>query len=182
MAIIVIALIIVSSVAAYAVIQNGSPRPTAAQRLALDSADLGADWTVDPDTSLGTPSTAVPPISSQASYDINNGTLCLYMTVAVYNSESDCLAAYEKFNISMTTDPSFHHSVIPIGDRGFLFWNNGANYSDSYPNIIFLKGNAECIFGFWGIGPGPAISPHHDWDLSAIMMLADLQASKISDP
>lgn len=180
-AIIVIALIIVSSVAAYVMIQNGSPRPKAAQRLALNSADLGVGWTVNPDTSLGINLTGVPPISSRAPYDINNETLSLYMIIEVYNSESDCLAVYEKFNSSKTMDPSFHYSMIPIGDRGFLYWNNGATFSDSYPNIVFMKGNVECIFAFWPVGPGPN-SFHHDWDLSALTMVADLQASKITVP
>jgi hypothetical protein len=179
-AIIVVAVIVISSLAVYGLLSNGSPGPTEAQRLALNSADLGAGWTVDTDTSLGTNTTAVPPMSSLAPYDINNGTLSLYMIIGVYDSKSDCIASFEKINSSTAMEPEFHYSTVAIGDRGFLSWHNGQNFSDKYPEIIFMKGNTECIISFWPLLYGPT-SGHHDWDLSAILMIADLQAAKIAD-
>jgi hypothetical protein len=185
-ALILIAIVIISSVAINAFVLNGSPNLTLADKLSLDSNDLGKGWRVGPDPGLqninsleyqnGTGWIAIPNQNSVAAHDAFNETNQLYLIVSVYDSVAHCREVYERSNNSITVEGS-HHTPLEIGDHGFLFWMNGANYSTSWPNIEFMKGNVLCTVG----SIVPLNAPYHNnWDLDTVMKVAQLQASKIN--
>ncbi|GEM_PF-4941093 len=140
---VIVAIVVVAS-ALFVYTDMSRPRPSEAEITIIGASDLGPKWTGGEGYSGKPPQYQQPGLDSFVDHWFYNGTDTFWVSIRVYNSTSECQAAYQVLNDNFYEHREWNnYTTIRIADAGFLGWEK-YNSTHRYPFIGFMEGRVLC--------------------------------------
>ena len=145
--------------------QHTDAKPSEAERMTLTIQDLEMTGWLDNHSPQAPPNYSN--LSSSYFREMSNGTLIVQVSIDVFNTSGDCLAAYHSLW------PELHSygllMNLTLGDKS-VYWLQGENT----PSVIFTRSNVMAWVESTTYSGVPS------WQSNAIIALAMLQLQKVN--